>query len=196
MFTGIIEAVGTVRSLIRKAGSARIDIRSSWNDLALGESIAVDGACLTVSGLSQGGFAADLSSETIARTIISHYRTGTAVNLERALRVDERLGGHLVYGHVDGVGRIARMIKRSEHWEVEVSIEQDLRKYIVDKASVAVNGISLTVAKILPSGFGVAIVPHTFENTTLGTWRAGDRVNIEIDMVAKYLESLIKPDKK
>jgi riboflavin synthase len=192
MFTGIIGAVGSVKSLARKGSAARLEIQVPWSDLALGESISVDGVCLTVAGIRGDALAAEVSHETIHRTIISDYRVGRKVNLERALGLGERLGGHLVYGHVDGVGRIDRLVKRSNCWEIEIVIEAGLRKYMADKASVAVNGISLTVAKVLPSGFGLVIIPHTLLNTSCGQWRAGDRVNIEVDMVAKYLESLSK----
>lgn len=192
MFTGIIEATGKVRSLIRQGGSARLEVVVPWNDLALGESISVDGVCLTVASALKDGFAADVSRETLTRSIIGGYRAGRKVDLERALKLGDRLGGHLVYGHVDGVGRLGRIIKRSEHWEVEVSIERDLMKYLADKASVAVNGISLTVARRIPGGFCLSIVPHTLKSTTISGWRTGDRVNIEMDMVAKHLEALIK----
>lgn len=191
MFTGIIEATGKVRALVRQGRSARLEVEVPWNDLSLGESVSVDGACLTVAGLLRGGFAADISAETLRRTIAGQYRAGTSINLERALKLGERLGGHLVYGHVDGVGKTIRLIKRAEHWEIEVSIDRRLLRYIVDKASVAINGISLTVAQRLPAGFSLSIVPHTLKATTVSGWRTGDRVNIEVDMVAKHMEALI-----
>lgn len=191
MFTGIIAALGTVKTLIRQGGSARLEVVVPWNDLTVGESVSVDGACLTVSGLTKAGFAADLSAETLRRTIAGKYRAGTAVNLERALKLGDRLGGHLVYGHVDGVGRIMRIINRADCRDIEVVIDPGLNKYVADKASVTVNGISLTVAGRLPAGFSLSIVPHTLKATTISGWRTGDRVNIEMDMVAKHLESLI-----
>lgn len=190
MFTGIIEATGKVKSLTRRGGSARLVVEVPWNDLRMGESVSVDGACLTVSALPRGGFEADLSAETLRRTIAGKYQAGAVVNLERALRLGDRLGGHLVYGHVDGAGKLTRIVKRSDCWELEVSVEQGLRKYLVDKASVAVNGISLTAAKRLPAGFSLSIVPHTLKATTVPGWRTGDQVNIEADMVAKHLEGL------
>jgi riboflavin synthase len=191
MFTGIIEATGKVKSLVRQGGSARLDFEVPWSDLRMGESISVDGACLTVAGLPKGGFAADLSAETLRRTIAGKYRAGTRVNLERALKLGDRLGGHLVYGHVDGVGKLGRIIKRSACWELEISVDQGLRKYLADKASVAVNGISLTVAGRLPAGFSLSVVPHTLKATAVPGWRTGDEVNIEMDMMAKHLEALI-----
>ncbi len=191
MFTGIIEATGKVKSLFRQGGSARLEVEVPWSDLTMGESVSVDGACLTVSGLPKGGFAADLSAETLHRTIAGSYLAGTKINLERAVKLGERLGGHLVYGHVDGVGRLGRITKRSEHWILEISVDQGLRKYLAEKASVAVNGISLTVATRLSAGFSISIVPHTLKATTASGWRTGDRVNIEVDMVAKHVESLI-----
>jgi len=191
MFTGIIEAAGTVKSLARKGSSARLEVRAPWRDLVQGESVSVDGACLTVASALKDGFAADISAETLRRTIAGNYRAGRRVNLERALKLGDRLGGHLVYGHVDDVGKVARIIKRSGSWVIEVSIDRGLGKYLAEKCSVAVNGISLTVARRLPNGFGLAIVPHTLGATTIGQWRTGDEVNVELDMVAKHLESLI-----
>jgi riboflavin synthase len=192
MFTGIIETIGTVKSLSLKTGTARLEIHTPWSHLSTGESVNVDGACLTVASALKNVFAADVSPESLRRTIIGGYRPGRRVNLERALKLGDRLGGHLVYGHVDGVGKINRIIKRSEHWDIELWADQEWRKYIADKCSVAINGISLTVAEKLSTGFRLAVVPHTLSATTIGSWRAGDRVNIETDMAAKYLEALIK----
>lgn len=189
MFTGIIGAVGSVKSLARKGSSARLEVQAPWSDLALGESVCVDGVCLTVASASKGGFAADVSRETLQRSALGGYRAGRRVNLERALRAGDRLGGHLVYGHVDGVGKISRLTKRAERWEVEVRADPALGRYFPEKASVAVNGVSLTVARRTPSGFRLAIVPHTLKATTMDGWRTGDPVNLEADMVAKYLES-------
>lgn len=190
MFTGIIESTGTVKTLALKGTSADLEVQVLWKDLSLGESIAVDGTCLTVASIAKGSFTADVSAESLQRTIIGSYRSGRRVNLERALRLGDRLGGHLVYGHIDGVGRIAKIIKRGDCWDIEVAIDSDLRRYMADKASVAVNGISLTVARRLASGFGLAIVPHTLRATTIGFWRTGDRINVEVDMVAKYLDAM------
>lgn len=191
MFTGIIAALGTVKTLIRQGDSSRLEVGVPWGDLTMGESVSVDGACLTVASLAQGGFWADVSAESLNKTIIGSYRPGRRVNLERALKLGDRMGGHLVYGHVDGVGRIMRIINRADCRDIEVVIDPGLNKYVADKASVTVNGISLTVAGRLPAGFSLSIVPHTLKATTISGWRTGDRVNIEMDMVAKHLESLI-----
>lgn len=191
MFTGIIEIIGTVKALHLKSGGAELEITAGFKDLAPGESVCVDGVCLTVVSALKNGFAADVSAESLRRTIIGDYRPGRRVNLERALKLGDRLGGHLVYGHVDGVGKVARIVKRAEHWDIDLSVDQGLRKYIADKCSVAVNGISLTVAQKLRTGFSLAVVPHTFKATTVACWRTGDGVNIEMDMMAKHLESLM-----
>lgn len=191
MFTGIIETTGAITTLRRAGRSARLELRAPWSGLVLGESVCVDGVCLTVVSALKNGFAADVSAESLRRTIIGDYRPGRRVNLERALKLGDRLGGHLVYGHVDGVGKVARIVKRAEHWDIDLSVDQGLRKYIADKCSVAVNGISLTVAQKLRTGFSLAVVPHTFKATTVACWRTGDGVNIEMDMVAKHLESLM-----
>lgn len=189
MFTGIIERTGQVRSLRREGSHARLEVACDIDDLALGESMAVDGACLTVAQVRTGGFAADVSGETLRRSVIGTYRAGTAVNLERALRLGDRLGGHLVAGHVDRTAVLHKMIKRPGAWDVTVYCPgRDLR-YVADKGSVAVNGISLTVAKRLAEGFLLAIVPHTLAATTIGRWRTGDRVNVEFDQIAKYVET-------
>ncbi len=191
VFTGIIENRGRVRSLIRNRGQNRLEIEAGWTDLETGESVSVDGVCLTVAVLHPDGFGADLSAETLRRTIIGRYRSGQLVNLERALRLGDRLGGHLVYGHVDGVGQVGRIVKRPDYWDMEISVERNIRKYLAEKASVAVNGVSLTVARRLPDGFWLSLIPHTLKATTIGQWRTGDPVNIEVDKVAKYIESLV-----
>ena len=190
MFTGIIEAVGTVKSLRRAGRSAQLEVQTPWPDLAAGESIAVDGACLTVATVLKTGFATDVSPGTLARTIIGGYSTGRTVNLERAMALGGRLGGHLVAGHVDCTAKLRKVVRHREAWDIKVTLERGGLKYIAGKGSVAVNGISLTVAAKLTDGFSLAIVPHTLLTTTIGSWRAGDMVNIEFDQVAKYVESI------
>jgi riboflavin synthase len=189
MFTGIIESTGTVVALRRSGRAARLEVAAPWRDLALGESVSVDGACLTVAAVLKAGFAADVSAESLGKTVIGRYQPGTAVNLERALKLGDRLGGHLVAGHVDCTAQIGTVIRRNETWDIDVVLQGNGIRYIATKGSVAVNGISLTVAEKLPGGFSLAIVPHTLRATTIGSWRTGDRVNIEYDLVAKYLEA-------
>ena len=192
MFTGIIEITGTVKSLHLKTSGAQVEITAGFEDLALGESIAVNGACLTVVKIIKGGFAADLSRETLGTTTFKSLRVGTMVNLERALKLGDRLGGHLVAGHVDCLGRVEQVIKNSQGATIEVSADGKYLKYIVTKGSVAVDGISLTVAKKTVRGFKTAVIPHTWKNTNLQSIKTGDRVNLELDQMAKYVESMIK----
>ena len=191
MFTGLIEAVGTVKTMVRQSSGATVEINAPWDDLAPGESIAVDGACLTVTKQGTRGFAADVSHETLAKTIAGGYRAGTAVNLERALRLGDRLGGHLVSGHVDGTA-VVRGIRRSgAAWDVHIGLGRPQLRYVAAKGSVALNGISLTVAEKRGDGVTVVIVPHTLSRTTIAGWRPGDSVNVELDLIAKYVETLL-----
>ncbi|HTY07851.1 MAG TPA: riboflavin synthase, partial [Candidatus Edwardsbacteria bacterium] len=169
--------------------SAQLEISCGLPGLHLGESIAVDGACLTVAKLEKTGFTADVSHESLDKTIIGKYNIGAAVNLEQALQLGDRLGGHFVAGHVDCAGKIGKIIKRSTDWDLAVHLGRSDLKYIVGKGSVAVNGISLTVAAKLRDGFTLVIVPHTLRTTTIANWRTGDAVNIEFDIIGKYVES-------
>jgi riboflavin synthase len=192
MFTGIIEITGTIKALHLKSSGAQVEVTAGFKDLALGESIAVNGACLTVTRILKDGFAADLSSETLSTTTFKSLRAGTVVNLERALKLGDRLGGHLVSGHVDCLGRVEQVIKNSQGATIEVSADGKYLKYIITKGSVAVDGISLTVAQKTPRGFKSAVIPHTWKNTNLQNIKTGDRVNLELDQMAKYVESIIK----
>jgi riboflavin synthase len=189
MFTGIIQHTATIASLRREGNSAQLELACDLRDLQLGESIAVDGACLTVAKQGKTGFTADVSHESLDKTIISRYRSEAMVNIERALQLGDRLGGHLVAGHVDCTAKIGKIIKRNEVWDIHIQLDQRQIKYIVPKGSVAVNGISLTVAAKLRDGFALVIVPHTLRSTTIARWRTGDAVNVEFDMIAKYVES-------
>jgi riboflavin synthase len=190
MFTGIIEHTGVIKTVRSESNSAKLEISCELEELKLGESVAVDGACLTVSKVLKAGFAADVSHETLERSIVKEYRIGSAVNLERALKLGDRMGGHKVSGHVDRTASLHKIIKRDAAWDITVYCPGKDLKYIVDKGSVAVSGISLAVAKKLPEGFTLVIVPHTLAATTIGRWRTGDMVNIEFDQFAKYVESL------
>jgi riboflavin synthase len=184
MFTGIVEELGTVESYGN--GRVRIRARHTLTDIGLGDSIAVNGCCLTVVESGDGWWVADVSEETVARTSLATTTPGDPVNLERAVRADHRLGGHLVQGHVDGVGEVVDPVP-----DLRVRIPSDLLKYVVEKGSIAVDGVSLTVVDALDDGFTVAIIPHTADVTTLGRRRPGDPVNIEVDVMAKYTERLI-----
>ncbi|MBK8067914.1 MAG: riboflavin synthase [Rhodanobacteraceae bacterium] len=194
MFTGLIQAVGRVAALEPRGGDLRMRIDAAGLDLAStrpGDSIAVSGVCLTALDPHAGGFAADVSNETLACTTLGRLREGDPVNLERSLTLATPLGGHFVSGHVDGVGRVASIHDdgRSQRWVFEVPPE--LCRYIASKGSVAVNGVSLTVNELHPTGFGVNLIPHTLAHTSFGTMAVGDAVNIEIDLLARYVERLM-----
>lgn len=198
MFTGIIEATGTVQALHDKGADRRIRIATGklpLADVRLGDSIAVNGVCLTVVDLPGGGFAADVSGETLARSTLGALAAGSRVNLERALTLSTRLGGHLVSGHVDGVGHVVsrRSEGRSECFRMRAPAQ--LAKYIAEKGSICIDGISLTVNAVDGAEFELNIVPHTLQETTLGDYRAGQKVNLEVDLIARYLERLLLGDK-
>ena len=194
MFTGIVEGTGTVVALaVAAGGGARLAVEAPFlaGDLRLGESVAVNGCCLTVAEPTPGGFAADLVAETLRRTALGGLAAGARVNLERPMTLGGRLGGHLVQGHVDGVARILDRAPVGGGEEVRVELPPDLERYVVEKGSIAVDGVSLTVAGVGPGWFAVALVPHTLEVTTLGRRRPGDPVQLEVDVVAKYVERLV-----
>ena len=197
MFTGIIEELGTVESLdLLDGDAARLTIRGEkvTEDAAHGASIAVNGCCLTAIAVAGADFTCELTGETLARTAFGdRLRAGTLVNLERPLRADGRLDGHIVQGHVDGVGTIEELRVLGTSAELVVAPPGSLERYLVEKGSVAVDGISLTVATLGPGRFTVAIIPFTLERTNLRAARAGDRVNLEADVVAKYVERLVLP---
>ncbi len=187
MFTGLIETTGKVVSTRRTSRGGRFTIASSLEGLEIGESVSVNGACQTVAELDGGAFSCDVLPETLRVTNLGRLRAGSAVNLERALAADARLGGHIVNGHVDGVGRVTRVIR--DPLGIEIDAGRELGRYMVSKGSVAVDGISLTIGPDSSQGrFRVFIIPHTFETTTLGKVRPGSRVNIEVDILAKYVE--------
>ena len=195
MFTGIIEETGEIVD-IRDTGAFRtIQVRgkSVFDDLRLGSSIAVNGVCLTARSIQGDTFSAEMSRETLDRTSLGYLAQSAIVNLERPMRAESRFGGHIVQGHVDGVGRIRRFDREGDAWNLEVECPPVGLRYIVKKGSIAVDGISLTVASLGgSSAFSVAIIPHTFENTNLRAARPGDAVNLEFDVIAKYVENLIK----
>jgi riboflavin synthase len=240
MFTGIVEGVGKVveQRLAADGGGARLEVEAGWlaEGLRVGDSVAVDGCCLTVTELRDGGFAADLMAETLRRTALGRLRPGAQVNLERPLALGERLGGHLVQGHVDGVGRVldrrplgeipggpldhhdraqallggrggselpphgqrtegSKAARDSDvprvSEELRVALDPELARYVVTKGSIAINGVSLTVAAVGPDWFAVALIPHTLAVTNLGRLARGDEVQLEVDMLAKYVERLL-----
>jgi len=196
MFTGIIEEVGEVVDVTDTGNFRTIVVKANtvFDDLRAGSSIAVNGVCLTVRSMASGTFAAEMSRETLDRTSLGSLKKDTGVNLERPMRADSRFGGHIVQGHVDGVGLIQRFERQGDAWNLEVEYPETDKRYLVQKGSIAVDGISLTVASFPRANiFSVAIIPHTFENTNLRTARVNDPVNLEFDVLAKYIETLLKP---
>jgi riboflavin synthase len=194
MFTGIVEEHGTVRSITPHEGGARIEIEATTvlGDAEVGASIAVNGCCLTVVELRDGWWAADAVTETLDRTSIGKLRAGDPVNLERPVRLADRLGGHLVQGHVDGLAHLAERVPLPDgSTRMRFNFPDALSRYIVEKGSIAVDGISLTVAALHDDGFDVAVIPHTLAVTTLGSKQVGDPVNLEVDVLAKYVERLL-----
>jgi riboflavin synthase len=196
VFTGIVAALGSVRRLTLRGEDALLEVDAALDleDVRLGDSLSVSGVCLTVTALRKGGFTADVSAETLARTTFKTLKAGDGVNLEKALRVGDRLGGYIVQGHVDGVGRILEKTVRSQSVIFCFEIDPGLSRYVVAKGSITVDGISLTVNRCEKNRFYVNIIPHTAAGTTLGVKKAPDAVNIETDILARYLEKLIIAD--
>jgi riboflavin synthase len=194
MFTGLIEDVGTIRALRLKQGSAvlTVETRLALRSMPLGASVAVNGACLTVVKKLKGAFVVDLSPETLARTSLAALAVGSRVNLEQPMRLQERLGGHLVTGHVDGVGTVAALRRQGEFTIFNFRVAARLDALLVSKGSVAVDGISLTVNECRRDGFSVAIIPFTLQHTNLQGRRVGDKVNIETDLIGKYVHSFLQ----
>lgn len=196
MFTGLIEDLGTLLEIGAGGNAAKVTVKTSLpiNELRLGESIAVNGACLTVTGFATGQFSADVSPETLAKTTLGSLPRGTRVNLERALRLCDRLGGHLVSGHVDGQARIVERTRQGNAWRFVMQLDEELARQLVAKGSVAVDGISLTVNEVARDRFAVMVIPHTLEQTTLMGLQVGALVNIETDLIGKYVARLLGTD--
>ena len=198
MFTGIVAELGEVAGIEQRGDAARLTIRGSTEGVELGESIAVNGVCLTVTGILDGTFTADVMGETLNRSGLGALTPGMPVNLERSVRLADRLGGHLVQGHVDAT---AAVISRTPaaHWDqVRISLPEAISRYVVEKGSIAVDGVSLTVSALSPPGapgqwFEVCLIPETLKRTTLGTRKPGEIVNLEVDVIAKYVERLLQP---
>lgn len=197
MFTGIIEAVGTVAAIEGRGGDAWLRIAAGeldLTDVAVGDSISVSGVCLTAVALTDDGFRADVSAETRSRSCLAHVAVGTPVNLEKALLPTTRLGGHLVSGHVDGVGEVLERRPDARSVRLRLRAPAPLARYIAAKGSVCVDGVSLTVNEVAGAEFSVNIVPHTLDHTTLGAFAPGRQVNLEVDLIARYLERLLAGD--
>ncbi|MBW1708503.1 MAG: riboflavin synthase [Deltaproteobacteria bacterium] len=190
MFTGIVQGLGKVTEIIPLAGEVRLLVEADfeWGDpLVIGESIAISGVCLTVTEAQKRLFSAHVSSETVSRTTLRDLKSGHAVNLERALRLSDRLGGHLVTGHVDGIGKILTRHEKDMSLIFTIGLARELQTYVIEKGSVAIDGISLTVNEVRPESFSVNIIPHTAAITTLNAKNTGDFVNLETDLIGKYV---------
>ena len=195
MFTGLIEATGTIAAKTLNAkGDMLLTINSTgldFADVALGDSIAVNGVCLTVTQYSQSSFTADVSMETIRHSRFTHMSVGEEVNLEKAMRLGDRFGGHMVSGHVDGVGNVVNIYQDASAWRYEISAPEDLSRYIAARGSITVDGASLTVNELTAKGFLLNIVPHTVSETIIKGYKVGSSVHLEVDLVARYLEQLM-----
>jgi riboflavin synthase len=195
MFTGIIEEIGKVRHIDKRSENRRITVAAERTpkELNTGDSVSVSGVCLTALDITPGSFAADLAPETWSRTSLSRIREGALVNLELPMKADGRFGGHIVQGHVDGVGKVISFdrIADSENWWLEIELPGDIEKYTVFKGSISIEGISLTVARLERNRCAIAIIPHTVEMTNLHSLKHGDPVNLEADLIAKYVEKMM-----
>ena len=198
MFTGIISAIGDIAQLEQRGGDVRLTIRSgnlSLADVQLGDSIACNGACLTAVELTGEGFVADVSVETLNLATIGNWHTGSRINLEKAMQASDRFGGHIVSGHVDGIGEVISLHEDARSWRFRIRAPRDLAKYIAHKGSITVDGTSLTINKVEGAEFELNIVPHTMTHTVMGDYQVGTKVNLEVDLVARYLERLLLGDK-
>ena len=194
MFTGLIDDVGTLASVSTTEAGRELRVRCRYDDLAVGESVAVNGACLTVRECGNGWFVVGAVITTLGRTTVGNWREGTRVNLERALRVGDRLGGHLVQGHVDGVGRVERVLRDADALLVDVALPDALAELVVPYGSIAIDGVSLTVNAIPgPGSIQLSLIEHTVRVTTLGSLAAGSEVHVEADIVGKYLQRIAAP---
>lgn len=194
MFTGLIEGTGTLVRIDRHGPDAKMVLRADFalDKVVLGESIAVDGACLTVVSYQKDLFTLDVSAETLNRTTLGRKPPGSRFNLERAMRLGDRLGGHLVSGHVDGIGVLKNRYPEGRSWRLAFGMPPELARYVIAKGSIAINGISLTVNGCESEQFDVNIVPHTAQATTIGDWQTGTEVNLETDLIGKYVEKMVR----
>ncbi|MCC5797314.1 MAG: riboflavin synthase [Methylophaga sp.] len=194
MFTGIIAAVGRIASLQPQGGDIRLlidTVKLDISDVKLGDSIAVNGVCLTVVTIEGQTLAFDVSKETLHRTSLASVSAGSSVNLEKALAVGERLGGHFVSGHVDGLGKVTRLQPSARSWQFHIEMPAPLRRYVAEKGSICVDGVSLTVNAVTDTGFEINIIPHTMQETIIRDYSIGQSVNLEVDLIARYLERLL-----
>ncbi len=192
MFTGLVEEIGTIKSITRVAvGRLVVTSNRVVNEVAIGDSVSVSGVCLTVTSMAEGELSFDAVPETLARSTLGQMRPGDKVNLEASLRAGKMIGGHFVQGHVDAVGRIDSVTPIEDSWVIRISAPESVMRYVVEKGSIAVDGISLTVASCEASGFTIAVIPHTLGMTTLHLKKPGDAVNLEADIIGKYVEKFV-----
>lgn len=198
MFTGLIEEIGKISGIEQIPGGKRLKISAVkiLDDLKIDDSISVNGICLTVTRLDDNKFYCEAVGTTLTKTTLKSYSVGEEVNLERAMRISDRLGGHIVQGHVNGVGSIKQIVKLGDNYYVEISIPYELKKYLVDEGSIAVDGVSLTIAKLEETTVGISVIPHTWNNTIIKNRKPGSKVNIETDVIAKYVEKLLQGNDK
>ncbi len=194
MFTGLVEGIGRITALQPMADGLRLSATAPFDlaEVKLGDSIAVSGPCLTVVALTPSGFTVEVSPETLQRTTLASKAVGARVNLERALRLGDRLGGHIVSGHIDCVGEVVRLRQGPRHWQLTVRLPSPWSRYVIEKGSIALDGVSLTVNSVHGDEFTVNIIPHTAGQTTLTDLRVGDRLNVETDIIGKYVEKLLQ----
>lgn len=197
MFTGLIQEVGTIQSVVTNAEGKEFVIQAPGliKEIAIDDSVATNGVCLTATKISGDTFRVQAIHITLEKTSIGYLRNGDKVNLELSLRPQDRLGGHFVQGHVNALGKIKKIEKIGNNWEIEVSFPKDLRKYMISEGSITLDGISLTIARLTSDTLTVAIIPHTLEKTSLSSKKVGDHLNLEVDMIAKYIENFLRFDK-
>jgi riboflavin synthase len=196
MFTGLIQEVGRIESVTTNAEGKEFVIKAPAliRDIGIDDSVATNGVCLTATQIKNDTFRVQAIHMTLEKTSIGALKQGDPVNLELSIRPTDRMGGHFVQGHVNALGKIIQIKKMGENWEIEISFPKDLRKYMISEGSITLDGISLTIAKLTGATLTVAIIPHTLEKTTLGTKKIGDQINIEVDMIAKYIENFLRFD--
>ncbi|HEM48729.1 MAG TPA: riboflavin synthase [Caldithrix sp.] len=193
MFTGIIEEIGKIKKVERISGGFKINIsaKNILNDMKADDSLSVNGVCLTVAKRDDCSVWCDAVGETLEKSTLALIKEGAKVNLERALKLSDRLGGHIVQGHVNGIGEITQIIKRGENYYIEIFLPAHINKYIVEEGSITVNGVSLTIAKMNEARIGLSIIPHTWQHTTFSDTKIGEKVNIETDILARYVEKIL-----
>lgn len=193
MFTGLIEEIGEIAAIERGAKSCKLHIKGNiiFGDLKVGDSVAVNGVCLTAAAINGDIFTADVMAETMRRSGLGTLKKGSAVNLERAMAANGRFGGHIVSGHIDGIGFVQSLVREDNAVWITITADENIMRYVAEKGSIAIDGISLTVAKVFKDAFSVSVIPHTGSQTTLLKRKAGDRVNLECDIIGKYVEKLV-----